>query len=181
MRAKCASCSSPRCRLARATDPIQILWINLVTDGIPALALAMEKPAPDVMTRRPRPPKELFFTRERGRRIIIHGLLIATVMIAGFAYAYAKEGAAYARAVVFYITVFAQLGFSFACRSQRFTLPDWHFHEPLPARGYCGFRGAATLAPLVAVHPRDFFRYHFALRLRLVADLRPGADSGIDH
>jgi Ca2+-transporting ATPase len=104
--------------------PIQLLWINLITDGIPALALAMEKPAPDVMTRRPRPPNELFFTRERGRRIIVHGLLIATVMIAGFAYAYATDGAAYARAVVFYITVFAQLFFSFACRSQRFTLPQ---------------------------------------------------------
>ena len=104
--------------------PIQLLWINLITDGLPALALAMEKPAPDVMTRRPRPPKEPFFTRERGARILIHGFLMAAVTIAGFAYAYAKHGIGYAQATVFFVTVFAQLFFSFACRSQRFTLPQ---------------------------------------------------------
>jgi Ca2+-transporting ATPase len=54
----------------------------------------------------------------------MHGILISTVMIAGFAYAYAEHGVAYARAIVFYVTVFAQLFFSFACRSQRFTLPQ---------------------------------------------------------
>jgi Ca2+-transporting ATPase len=102
--------------------PIQLLWINLITDGIPALALAMEKPAADVMQRRPRPPNEPFFTRRRGVRILFHGLLLATVMIAGFAYAYRETGTAYAQAFVFYVTVFAQLFFSFACRSQRFTL-----------------------------------------------------------
>ena len=46
--------------------PLQLLWINLITDGIPALALAMEKPAADVMRRPPRPPREPFFTYERG-------------------------------------------------------------------------------------------------------------------
>ncbi len=104
--------------------PIQLLWINLVTDGLPALALAMEKPAPDVMTRQPRPPKEPFFTRERGVRILIHGILMAAVTIFGFAYAFAKHGVSYAQATVFFVTVFAQLFFSFACRSQRFTLPQ---------------------------------------------------------
>ncbi len=104
--------------------PIQLLWINLVTDGFPALALAMEKPAPDVMNRRPRPPREPFFTRQRGMRILAHGVLMATVAISGFAYAYAKGGVAYAQAAVFFVTVFAQLFFSFACRSQRYTLPE---------------------------------------------------------
>jgi Ca2+-transporting ATPase len=104
--------------------PIQLLWINLITDGIPALALAMEKPAADVMQRRPRPPNEPFFTRPRGSRILFHGFLMAAVMIAGFAYAYREAGIGYAQALVFYVTVFAQLFFSFACRSQRFTLPQ---------------------------------------------------------
>ncbi len=104
--------------------PIQLLWINLITDGIPALALAMEKPAADVMQRRPRPPREPFFTRERGMRIVRHGLLISSVMVGGFAYAYGEAGVAYAQALVFYITTFSQLFFSFACRSQRYTLPQ---------------------------------------------------------
>lgn len=104
--------------------PIQILWINLVTDGLPALALAMEKPQPDVMTRPPRPPREPFFTRERGTRILAHGFLMATVTIAGFTYYYVTNGTSYAQAAAFYITTFAQLFFSFACRSQRFTLPE---------------------------------------------------------
>jgi Ca2+-transporting ATPase len=104
--------------------PIQILWINFITDGLPALALAMEKPEPDVMTRRPRPPKEPFFTRERGAQILIHGFILSTVNIAGFAYSYVRQGASYAQATAFYVTTFAQLFFSFACRSQRYTLPQ---------------------------------------------------------
>jgi Ca2+-transporting ATPase len=104
--------------------PIQILWINLITDGLPALALAMEKPEPDVMNRRPRPPKEPFFTRERGSQILIHGFVMSAVNIGGFAYAYVANGTSYAQATAFYITTFAQLFFSFACRSQRYTLPQ---------------------------------------------------------
>jgi Ca2+-transporting ATPase len=104
--------------------PIQILWINLITDGLPALALAMEKPEPDVMSRRPRPPTEPFFTRRGGSQILIHGLVMAVVNIGGFAYAYVSGGISYAQATTFYITTFAQLFFSFACRSQRYTLPQ---------------------------------------------------------
>jgi Ca2+-transporting ATPase len=102
--------------------PIQILWINLVTDGFPALALAMEKPEADVMSRPPRPPKEPFFTRPRGIRILLHGVLISTVAIAGFAYFYLRADSSYAQATAFYVVTFTQLFFSFACRSQRSTL-----------------------------------------------------------
>ena len=104
--------------------PIQILWINLVTDGVPALALAMEKPEPNLMDQLPRPPREPFFTRARGGQILIHGFLMAAVTIGGFGYAYATQTPAYAQAMAFYITTFAQLFFSFACRSQRYTLPE---------------------------------------------------------
>jgi Ca2+-transporting ATPase len=104
--------------------PIQILWINLITDGLPALALAMEKPDPDVMNRRPRPASEPFFTQERGAQILIHGFVMAIVNIGGFAYAYVTNSTSYAQATTFYITTFAQLFFSFACRSNRYTLPQ---------------------------------------------------------
>jgi len=96
----------------------------LITDGFPALALAMEKPEQDVMRRRPRHPKEPFFTRERASQILIHGFAMATVIIGGFAYAYTRQGAGYAQATAFYIATFTQLFFSFGCRSQRHTLPQ---------------------------------------------------------
>jgi P-type Ca2+ transporter type 2C len=104
--------------------PIQILWINLITDGFPALALAMEKPEPDVMKRRPRPPKEPFLTRARGMRILVHGALVSAVVIAAFAYALFTGGSSYAQTTAFYVVTFSQLFFSFGCRSQRFTLPQ---------------------------------------------------------
>ncbi len=104
--------------------PIQLLWINLITDGLPALALAMEKPAADVMHRPPRPATEPFFTRSSGMRILRHGLVMAMVTIGGFAYAYLTAGTAHAQAMAFYVTTFAQLFFSFACRSQRRTMPQ---------------------------------------------------------
>jgi len=104
--------------------PIQILWINLITDGLPALALAMEKPEPNVMNRPPRPPNEPFFNRARGTQILSHGALMAFVTIGGFGYAYFSHGLAYAQAMAFHITTFTQLFFAFACRSQRYTVPQ---------------------------------------------------------
>ena len=104
--------------------PIQILWVNLITDGLPALALAMERPDPDVMNCPPRPPNEPFFTRQRGSQILLHGFVMAAVNIGGFAYSYIRDGIPHAQAMAFYITTFAQLFFSFACRSQRYTLPQ---------------------------------------------------------
>ena len=84
----------------------------------------MEKPEPDVMRHRPRPPKEPFFTRERASQILIHGFIMATVNIGGFAYAYLRDGSSYTQATAFYVTTFSQLFFSFGCRSQRHTLPQ---------------------------------------------------------
>ena len=104
--------------------PIQILWINLITDGLPALALAMEEPDRDVMRRKPRPASEPFFTTQRASQILIHGFVMAMVNIGGFAYAYVRADTSYAQAAAFYITTFAQLFFSFACRSSRYTLPQ---------------------------------------------------------
>lgn len=138
--------------------PIQLLWINLITDGIPALALAMEKPAADIMQRRPRSPNEPFFTRERGTRILIHGLLMASVMVAGFAFAYAKAGVVYAQSAVFYVTMFAQLFFSFACRSQRYTLLQLGLFSNPYLLGAIVFSGVLQMALLwLPLTERIFF------------------------
>ena len=105
---------------------IQILWINLVTDSLPALALSMEPPDPDVMQRPPRPAREPVITLARGMSILLHGTLIATAAALGFWWildpAAGDDNLARARAVAFCITAYAQLAYSFACRSQRYTL-----------------------------------------------------------
>ena len=105
---------------------IQILWINLVTDGLPALALGMEPPERDIMTRQPRPPLEAVITRERGLLILFQGTLIATVAALGFWIIYQGDEThlARARTMTFCITAFSQLFFAIGCRSQRFTMPE---------------------------------------------------------
>ncbi len=103
---------------------IQILWINLVTDGLPALALGMEPPERDIMTRPPRPPLEAVITQKRGLLILFHGTLIATVAGLGFWLIYQGDETqlARARSVAFCVCAFAQLFFAIGCRSQHSTM-----------------------------------------------------------
>jgi len=105
---------------------IQILWINLVTDGLPALALAMEPPDRDVMRRPPRPPREPVLTFRRGWLILFHGALVATATAIAFWLVYQgrEDRLDAARTVAFCVLAYAQLFFSFACRSERHTLPQ---------------------------------------------------------
>ncbi len=105
---------------------IQILWINLVTDGLPALALGMEPPEKDIMSRPPRAPEQAVLTRRSGLLILSHGLLIATVTLAGFWIVYRGDAShlARARTVTFAVAAFSQLFFAFGCRSHRSTMPE---------------------------------------------------------
>jgi len=105
---------------------IQILWINLVTDGLPALALGMEPPERDIMRRPPRAPRESVITLRGGLLILFHGLLIAAVALFGFWLVYGGDPnrLAHARTTAFCVTALAQLFFSIGCRSQHFTMPQ---------------------------------------------------------
>ncbi|HEX4793099.1 MAG TPA: cation-translocating P-type ATPase [Humisphaera sp.] len=105
---------------------IQILWINLVTDALPALALGLEPPEPDIMSRCPRPTSEGVITRNRGLVMLLHGTLIAGATIAGFAMVYRNNHDLLIRAqtVAFCILSYSQLFYSFSCRSQRYTMPE---------------------------------------------------------
>jgi P-type Ca2+ transporter type 2C len=69
---------------------IQILWINLVTDGLPAVALGFEGPESNVMKRPPRPENESIFAGGMGRHIAWVGILIAILTLAGFVYGFLK-------------------------------------------------------------------------------------------
>ncbi|MGE5583510.1 MAG: cation-translocating P-type ATPase, partial [Bacillota bacterium] len=103
--------------------PIQILWVNLVTDGLPAIALSMEGAEADIMNRRPRPPREGIFGRALGLKIIFQGFLIGTVTLAVYMLKLQTGGSLIAaRTAAFAALVFAQLFFVFQCRSEQFTL-----------------------------------------------------------
>ena len=71
---------------------IQILWVNLVTDGLPAIALGFEPGEPDVMKRPPRPMDESIFAHGIGRKIIIRSILLAILTLGAFLYAHAAHG-----------------------------------------------------------------------------------------
>ncbi|MEQ1827784.1 MAG: cation-translocating P-type ATPase [Pirellula sp.] len=105
---------------------IQILWINLVTDGIPALALASEPLGKDLMKRPPRPVNEPILNWNNGRTILVHGLLMAIVSIVGFAWFYQGEAANLdeARAVAFCVLTFSQIFYSMACRDLERIMPS---------------------------------------------------------
>lgn len=104
---------------------VQLLWINLVTDGLPALALGLEPPERDIMSRPPRPSREPVITRPGGLLILAHGAILAAAGVAAFAFTYGRPGDIHrARSAAFCTLAFAQLFFSFACRSRRYTLPE---------------------------------------------------------
>lgn len=71
---------------------IQILWINLVTDGLPAIALGFEPAEADVMRRKPRPPQESIFAGGMGRHIIWVSILLAAITLAAYVAGYGANG-----------------------------------------------------------------------------------------
>ncbi|HUM59403.1 MAG TPA: calcium-translocating P-type ATPase, SERCA-type [Bacillota bacterium] len=70
--------------LGSPLTPIQILWLNLVTDGPPALALGLEPPQPEIMKMPPRKLKEGIFSEGVGVRIILQGVMIGLLALAAF-------------------------------------------------------------------------------------------------
>jgi Ca2+-transporting ATPase len=100
--------------------PIQILWINLVTDSLPALALAVEPAETFVMKRPPRHPQEGLFAQGLGIYVIWVGLLMAAVCLVTQAWAI-KVGAHW-QTMVFTVLCLSQLGNAFAVRTERESL-----------------------------------------------------------
>jgi Ca2+-transporting ATPase len=104
--------------------PIQILWMNLVTDGIPALALAVDPKAPDLMTRPPRRPEARLLDRRRLAMVGGEGLMLAVIALGAFVYSLygLRQDLDQARTVAFSVLVTAQLAHAFNCRSERWSL-----------------------------------------------------------
>lgn len=101
--------------------PIQILWMNLVTDGLPAMALGVDPPERDVMSRKPRGRSENIFSGGLGKRIIYRGILISIATLAAFMLTglYSSGDLVRSRTAAFCTLVLAQLIFVFECRTER--------------------------------------------------------------
>jgi Ca2+-transporting ATPase len=97
--------------------PIHILWINLVTDGLPGLALAVEPEEKGIMQRPPRPPSESIFAHGMWQHIIWVGLLMGGVCIFVQAWAY-HRGSAHWQTMVFTVLTLSQMGHVLAVRSE---------------------------------------------------------------
>ncbi|MEW6102021.1 MAG: calcium-transporting P-type ATPase, PMR1-type [Candidatus Omnitrophota bacterium] len=99
--------------------PIHILWVNLVTDGLPALALGVDPVSPGIMNRPPRPTNENVVTKQRAFLMLAQGTFIAFCSLLAFSFVLfvEKEGIARARTAAFIVLACSQLFHSFNCRS----------------------------------------------------------------
>jgi Ca2+-transporting ATPase len=99
--------------------PIQILWINLVTDGLPALALGVDPVDPNIMMQPPRPTDEGVITKGRAMLMLFQGSFIALCCLLAFSLVLfvEKEGIGRARTAAFIVLSCSQLFHAFNCRS----------------------------------------------------------------
>jgi Ca2+-transporting ATPase len=114
--------------------PIHILWINLVTDGLPGLALAVEPAEKGVMRRPPRPPRESIFAHGMWQHIVWVGLLMGGVSIFTQAWAW-HTGSAHWQSMVFTVLTLSQMGHALAIRSERRSLFELGLGSNLPLLG----------------------------------------------
>lgn len=108
----------------------QLLWINLITDTLPAVALGMDPGDPNVMNEKPRNVKENFFSNGGGKKIFIAGILIGLLTIAAFLIGYFEHGYnpfkdsipedihEYARTMAFLTIIACQLFYSLSFRHE---------------------------------------------------------------
>ncbi|MGE5189745.1 MAG: cation-translocating P-type ATPase [Gemmatimonadota bacterium] len=101
--------------------PLQILWVNLVTDGLPALALGVEPAERDVMRRPPRPPSGRILSGDIASDILAGGALMGLASLA-VGYFYWRAGAETWRTMVFTTVTLSQMGNVMAVRSERDSL-----------------------------------------------------------
>lgn len=150
----------------------QLLWINLITDSLPAIALGMDQGDPDVMREKPRNPKENFFSQGAGLQAVLGGIFIGLICIFAFWYGYYEMGFSpsdpnvpeevvkNARTLAFMVLVFAQLFYSLGLRSMKKNIHQIGFFS----NNY--LTGAITLGILLQVVVlfvpvlRDAFKLH---------------------
>lgn len=105
--------------LHRPLVPVQILLINLVTDGLPAMALGVDSPEPDIMMRKPRNPKEGILNPQSMKIIIFNSIFIALSVIIAFITGTAMGGIETGRTMAFVTLAFSELLRAYSFRSEK--------------------------------------------------------------
>jgi P-type Ca2+ transporter type 2C len=106
----------PMIGLPVALLPIHILWINLVSDGLPAISLSFEKAEKDIMNRPPRPPQQSVFANGRGLHMIWVGMLMAGITLS--LQGWAIRNGLHWQTIVFNVLCLCQMGHVLAIRSE---------------------------------------------------------------
>ncbi|SDB87963.1 Ca2+-transporting ATPase [Pelagirhabdus alkalitolerans] len=109
--------------------PVQILWVNLITDGLPALALGLDKGHANIMDEPPRKKKESLFSQGVGTMILLRGLMMGLMTFLMFILAYQFLGGslAYARTMTFMTLILSQLVHAFDCRNHQMSVKQLLF------------------------------------------------------
>jgi Ca2+-transporting ATPase len=136
--------------------PIHILWVNLVTDGLPGLALSMERADPDIMHRRPRAPQESIFAHGLWQHAVWVGLLMGGVTLAVQAWAF-RTGHAHWQSMTFTVLTLSQMGHVLAIRSERQSFFAQGPLSNLPLLGAVLFTFALQMATLYVPLLRPVF------------------------
>lgn len=135
--------------------PIQILWVNLVTDGLPAIALGLEPSEKDIMMRPPRGSKETIFSGGLLGLILLRGVLLGLSTLAVFvSILYFTSDITLARTGGFVTLVLTQLTHVFECKSERRTI----FEIPIFSNLYLVLAVICSLAMILAVVYIPFFQ-----------------------
>ena len=136
--------------------PVHILWINLITDGLPGLALAAEPPETGAMRRPPRPPGESIFARGMWQHIVGIGLVMAGVCLLTQAYAIHLD--LHWQTMVFTVLTLSQMGNVLAIRSERESLFRQGLFSNLPLLGAVLLTFALQMATIYVPVLNPIFR-----------------------
>ncbi len=127
--------------------PLQILWMNLVTDGLPALALGVEPAEDDVMSRPPRSATESIFGGGTTTFIAVFGVVLSTVTLGAGWYLWSRGDTAW-QSVLFTVLIFGQLGLALEVRAEKRSLLSIGLLTNKAMLGAVGLGLAAHLAIL---------------------------------
>ena len=137
--------------------PIHILWINLVTDGLPGLALSAEKAEKNIMSRPPRRTNESLFSDGIGIHIIWVGIFMAAVTLGTQAWSIKTENSHW-QTMVFTVLSLAQLGHVMAIRSDYEYIHKKGFFSNLPLVGAIIFTFLLQLGIIYLPIANDLFK-----------------------